>query len=127
MAKATNIMDSFFKLGDKATKGDPVRMADFNYYMLWLMFLAFFSIMLTSIFTGIAAFKISVYQGLRNIAWAGVMCAILWFQYSALKSQREARRNLKEVYKNLNKGEKPKPLEEESVEEMMSQFKDKKE
>ncbi|MFW6173151.1 MAG: hypothetical protein ACOC5T_05345 [Elusimicrobiota bacterium] len=44
-------MEFFFSLGDKATKGDPVRMADFNYYMLWLMFLAFFSIMLTSIFT----------------------------------------------------------------------------
>ena len=40
-------MDFFFSLGEKATKGDPKRKADFDYCMLWIIFLAF-----TSIFIG---------------------------------------------------------------------------
>lgn len=123
MTRSKNPMDVFFNLGNKATKGDPVRMADFNYYMLWLMFTAFFSILLTNLFTFFSIVGTDLWQGLRSLAWAGVMAAILWFQYGALKSQREARKNLKEIYKNLNKGEKPKPLKEDSVEDMLSEFK----
>lgn len=123
MTRSKNPMDVFFNLGNKATKGDPVRMADFNYYMLWLMFTAFSSILLTNLFTFFSIVGTDLWQGLRSFAWAGVMAAILWFQYGALKSQREARKNLKEIYKNLNKGEKPKPLKEDSVEDMLSEFK----
>lgn len=52
------------------------------------------------------------------------MFAILWFQYNALKQQRMARKNLKEVYNKLKKPDTgKKELKDDSVSEMLSEFK----
>jgi len=34
-------LDLFFKMGEKVTRGDPERQADFIYYMVWILFSAF--------------------------------------------------------------------------------------
>ncbi len=116
-------MEVFFNLGNKATKGDPVRTADFNYYMLWLMFLAFFSILLTNIFTFFNLIGEDLWNALRALGWAGVMCAILWFQYNALKAQREARKQLRQLRDTKPVQTQNPKLEEDSVEDMLKQFK----
>jgi len=118
-------MDVFFNLGNKVTKGDPVRTADFNYYMLWLMFAAFFSILLTNMFTFFNLISTDVWNALRSLGWAGVMAAILWFQYNALDAQRKARKTLKDLYKNKPKDVPQNPeIKEDSVEDMLDQFKE---
>jgi len=123
--KVKNPMDIFFNLGNKVTRNDPGRMADFNYAMMWIMFIAFFSILLTNVFTFIKLVSTDLWLALRALAWAFVMLAILWFQYNALKQQREIRKNIKLTYSKLkeSKPEEKKELVENSVEEMLDEFK----
>jgi len=102
-----NVLDYFFKMGDKFTGGDPVKKADWDYYLLLVMFLAFFSILVGNL--------IDFYQTqkLYNLGWAFVMLAILWFQYFGLKSMYEMRKMLKN----------PTPPEKvETVDEMLKDF-----
>ena len=33
-----NPLEIFFSIGEKVTGGDPKKMMDWNYYMLWIMF-----------------------------------------------------------------------------------------
>ena len=79
----------FFKLGDKITKGDIKRKTDYDYYMLWIMFLAFFTLLISNFLKFIQT------NNIMNLAWSFVMVAILWFQYSSLKSVYELRKMLK--------------------------------
>ena len=107
-----NPIQSFFSLGDKVTKGDPVRKADWDYYMLWIMFIAFASIWIDNwwlFFSG----KGSWY----NFGWGFVMVAILWFQYFGLKGSYEMRKMIHAQFDSKN----PQP-KEESEEEMMKGF-----
>ena len=106
-------MDIFFALGDKATGGDPKRKADFDWYMLWIIFLAFFTILLGNLYD---FFFVS--QKLASLGWAFVMVGILWFQYGGLKQMYGMRKMFKE---NLDKPEKP--LKVESVKDMLEGFK----
>lgn len=105
------ILDAFFKLGDKVTGGDPKRKLSFDYYMLWTMFLAFFSILLSNLW------DFYKFQSLASLGWAFVMVAILWFQYNALKGVRTMK-NAYVVPKTDTK-----PLELESIDKMMEEFK----
>jgi len=119
-------MDVFFNLGNKVTKGDPLRTADFNYAMLWLMFAAFFSIFLTSVFNFFALISHDTWNALRSLGWAGVMVAILWFQYQGLTAQRNARKTLIDIRKNQGKLiPQNSKIEEDSVDDMLKQFKNK--
>ena len=124
--KAKNPIGMFFKLGDKVTKGDPKRKADFDYYMLWVMFLAFFSIFISSIITGIKLVQANeIWQALRSFGWAFIMIAILWFQFFALKQTWITRNNMRNL--SMITDNKPKedlPFEEDSVEDMMKEFPD---
>ena len=71
----------FFKLGDKVTQGDPRRKMDFDYYMMWIIFLAFFGV-----FTGnLWSFFTNDYP-FQNLGWAFFGLAIMWFQYFNLKA-----------------------------------------
>lgn len=107
-----NPLDFFFALGDKVTKGDPKRKADFDWYMLWLIFLAFFSIFIGNIWNFIQT------QSIVSIGWACVMVGILWFQYNGLKQFYGTRKMMKE-----QEG-KPQPeLEIESEKDMLEEFK----
>lgn len=84
--KMKNPMDMFFSIGNKVTKGDPQRKAAFDYYLMWIMFLAFLMIMLSNINSFVATGRYSF------LGWALVICAILWFQYWSLGMAREARK-----------------------------------
>jgi ABC-type multidrug transport system fused ATPase/permease subunit len=109
-------IEFFFSLGDKVTKGDQKRKADFDYYMLWVMFIAF-----VSVFVGyVKAFYDSL--ELTKLGWAFVILCILWFQYYTLKSAREARKYMKSN-PPLNKQQEEKI---ENIEDMIKGF-DKKE
>ena len=102
-------MEFFFSLGDKVTKGDPKRKADFDYAMMWIIFLAF-----GSIFVGKMYEFFFVAQQLATLGWAAFGLAIMWFQYHTLKAMRDMRKMIKN----------PQPLKIESPEEMLEGFKD---
>lgn len=72
-------LEMFFKLGDKVTK-NPKQKADFDYYMMWIIFLAFFGVFLGNLWQ----FFNYGYQ-LQNLGWAMFGLAIMWFQYFNLK------------------------------------------
>ena len=104
----------FFSLGDKVTRGDPKRKADWDFYMLWIIFLAFLSILTGNLYN-----FFFVEQSLVYLGWSFVMLGILWFQYNGLKQFYGIRKMLKEQAKN------PQPQKEmkiESVEEMLEEF-----
>ena len=112
---ATNPFELFFSLGNKITGGDPKRLADWNYYMMWIMFLAFSMIMISNLYN---FFFVS--QDFSALGWALVMFAILWFQYQGLTQTYHIRKMLK--------GQKPKEpekeLKAESIDEMLEGFKE---
>ena len=103
-----NPIEYFFKLGEKVTKGDLKRKADFDYYLLWIMFIAFFTIFIDNLYV-----FFFVTQRFSNLGWAFVMVAILWFQYGGLKSVYDMRKLMKEPKK---------PIITESPEEMLKLF-----
>ena len=84
--KTKNPMDLFFSIGNKVTGGDPQRKASFDYYLMWIMFLAFLMIMFSNINSFIITGRYSF------LGWALVIFAILWFQYWSLGMAREARK-----------------------------------
>ena len=108
----TNPMDFFFSLGDKVTRGDPKRKADFDYYMLWIIFLAFFSILIGNLYN-----FFFVEQSLTYIGWSFVMLGILWFQYNGLKQFYGMRKMMKET-----KNKPQPPMKIESFDEMLKGF-----
>lgn len=125
VTRAKNPMSMFFKLGDKVTGGNPKRKADFDYYLLWVMFLAFFSIMISSLITGINLIKVDEYWlAVRSFAWSFIMLAIVWFQYGALKNNWQNRNMIKNLPDVNNLKVENKSLEEDSIEDMKGEFKD---
>lgn len=84
--KSKNPMEIFFSLGDKITKGDAKRKADFDYYLLWVMFVAFLTILISNFIDFIKNMDFA------KLGWALVMFAVVWFQYYNLKMAREARK-----------------------------------
>lgn len=105
-----NPMDLFFSLGEKVTGGDPKRVADFNYAMLWIIFGAFAMIFFGNIWNFITTYE------LHYLGWSAFAIAIMWFQYNALKSQRDMRK----MIKNVKPGKKEMKIESE--EEMLKEF-----
>ena len=81
-----NPIESFFKLGDKVTGKDPKKMADWNYYMMFVIFIAFFTVLISYVTNFIQT------QSIRSLGWAFVMIGILWFQYNGLKIMYEQRK-----------------------------------
>lgn len=114
-------IDKFFAMGDKATKGDPYKKAKFDYYLLWIMFFAFFSILVSNFQAFWVTASVSIWGSLKYLGWSGVMCAILWFQYFGLKQARQGMLVMKQ-FKNV-KPEPAKKEEIESVENMLKGFK----
>lgn len=102
-----NPLEVFFSLGDKVTKGDPKRKADFDYYLYWLMFLAFFSVGLGNFINFLKTMQI------QYLGWTCVMIAILWFQYHGLVQMYHFRKMIKQ----------PINIERNTKEEMMEGFK----
>lgn len=81
-----NILEFFFSIGDKVTKGNPKKLADWNYYMMFVIFIAFFTVLVSYATNFIQT------QSIRSLGWAFVMIGILWFQYYGLKTLYEQRK-----------------------------------
>jgi hypothetical protein len=99
-----NPLEVFFSVGDKVTKGDMKRKQDFDYYMFWIIFLAFFSIFLTNVYRAVTGEIIAIF-------WALVMFGICWFQYNNLKNLWQARKIMKEMGSEVHQ-----KIEEEKIE-----------
>lgn len=103
----------FFSLGDKVTGGDPKRKLDFDYYMMWIIFLAFLIVFIGNL----RSFFLFGYQ-LQYLGWSLFALAIMWFQYFSLTNIWKIRKFQKE------EPPKKETIEEEpeSVDEMLSGF-----
>ena len=101
----------FFSWGNKFTEGNPIKKAQWDYYLLIVMFLAFFSILIDNarIFYDTLS--------LKALGWSFVMLAILWFQYFGLKQSHDVLKIIKENYKETTN----------SKEEMLKSFSEEKE
>ena len=110
-----SIIDFFFKLGDKVSRGDPARQADFMYYMTWILFLAFFGMF------GANVYRLIVFPFNADfIIWGVIGFAISSLQFFNLKQMHEM--------KKIRKGQKKDFVKEEtieSVDEMLEGFKTK--
>jgi hypothetical protein len=106
----------FFELGTKATGGDPVKKSQFDYYFMWILFLAF---VLLSARNWILFFQT---WEVGYLPWALIGLAISWFQYHALKQFYHVKENMIKLHSGGLKAE-FEPIEEESVDEMMEEFK----
>jgi hypothetical protein len=101
MAAGNQIIDKFFNLGNKATKGDPVRKSYFDYCLYWIVFLTFVGLSINYIVT---FFKTGSFG---TLGWGIVVGIFSWFNYWALISFRNAYLNMKKFY------DKPKPTAEQ--------------
>lgn len=97
------IMNKFFSLGPK----DPVLKAKFDYYLYWIIFIAFVAL-------AILYFRSFIVSGgLSTLLWAIVISVIAYFNYGALKQFRQAAELMKSVKEPVI----------ETKEEMMNGFK----
>jgi len=79
-------LDFFFKMGEKATGGDPERQADFIYYMVWILFIAFFTMFSSNLYRLIA------YRNIDFLVWTLVGFAICVIQYFSLKGMYDMKK-----------------------------------
>ena len=101
-------LDLFFKMGEKATKGDPERQADFIYYMVWILFIAFGTMFLSN------GYRLVVHKDIDYAVWTLVGFAISVIQYFSLKGMYD----MKQMKKRPIKADKSL----ESVKDMMNTF-----
>lgn len=101
-------IDYFFKMGEKVTRGDPARQADFIYYMVWILFTAFAVMFISN------AYRLITTGGIDFAIWALIGFAICTIQYFSLKGMydmKKMRNRPIKADKNL-----------ESVDDMMGTF-----
>jgi len=110
-----NPLELFFSLGEKVTK-TPEQKALFDYIFLWIIFLAFFTILIGNLYN-----FFFVEQSITYLGWSAVMVGILWFQYNGLKQYYGMRKMMMEMKKNPPKKEE---MKVESFDEMLKSFKD---
>ena len=103
------IIDKFFDLGNKATKGSPVRKAQFDYTLYWIVFLVFISISINYVYNFF--FKDAP---ISQLMWGIVVAIFCWFNYWALISFRQAYLNIKKFY---DKSKEQKPINEDPFED----------
>jgi len=106
----TGPLDMFFKVGEKVTKGDPNRQADFVYYMVWIIFTAFFIMFVSN------AYRLFFTGDIDYAVWTLVGFAVCGIQYFSLKGMYDLKKMKKEAKI------KQKDTEIDSVDEMMKQF-----
>ena len=93
MADKKSPIDSFFELGNKATQGDPVRKAYFDYCLYWVIFITFIGLS-GSYFYNFFVKNLPFSQFL----WGCIILIFSWFNYWALISFRMAYKNMKAFY-----------------------------
>lgn len=83
MVKRKSPIDAFFALGDKVTKGDPARKAQFDYYLMWIIFIGFVMILVSNLLSFFQTYNA------KYLGWTLVIGAIIWFQYGSMKTARQ--------------------------------------
>jgi hypothetical protein len=106
---SSQMMDKFFNLGNKATRGDPVRKAYFDYCLYWVVFLTFVFLSINYIYNYFAG-----NGSMGSLGWGIVVGIFSWFNYWALISFRMAYLNMKKFY--------DKPKDVEKIEEDKDEF-----
>jgi hypothetical protein len=103
---SSQLMDKFFNLGNKATNNDPVRKAQFDYSLYFVVFLTFIFLSLNYIYS-------YFFKGasIGSLSWGVIVGIFSWFNYWALISFRNAYINIKKFYNR------PKPTVEEAQKE----------
>ena len=104
------VMDKFFKLGEKATGGDPVRKALFDYMLMGIVFVVLFAFMSINLYNFITTFKATY------LLSALLFGAFVWFDYWAVLAFRG-------MYLSIIERQKKKDEKVESYDEMMAGFK----
>jgi len=107
-----SFFDGFFKLGDRVTKGDPLRKSHFDYCLYWIVFLAFVFLALTyyySFFLGVGT--------ISALIWGVILTVVCWFNYFALLAFRNVYLTMKEMKTRMSIPEKI-----EDVDEMLKEF-----
>ena len=85
-------LDGFFSLGEKATGGDPVRKAHFDYSLYWVIFLTFVGL-------AVNYFYIFFSKGvLGSLMWGIIILVFSWFNYWGLMAFRQTYQNMKKFY-----------------------------
>jgi len=113
-------LDTFFNLGNKATRGDPVRKALFDYSLYWVLFLAFGSLAITYFYNFFFA-----NGAISQLFWGLIMLVVGWFNYFGLLAFRNAYKGLKSFKDAQSLIKEKEPQKDESVNEMLDMFKDK--
>lgn len=90
-----NFLNGFFNLGNKATRGDPVRKAQFDYYLYWIIFSAFIGLLLNYLYSFILTWSFSY------LMWGLIMGVISWFNYWGLIGFKSTYENIRDVYSKL--------------------------
>jgi len=119
---SAQMLNKFFNLGNKATKGDPVRKAQFDYYLYWIVFLAFCSLAFTYYWNFFAKDA-----PITTLFWGLVITIFCWFNYFALGAFRSSYESMKQLHKirgDIKTEEKEEEFIEDSVEDMLGSFKE---
>ena len=115
----TNPINTFFNLGNKVTKGNPVNKAKFDYYLYWMVFLAFGFVAGNYYYNFFTQFKFSF------LMWALILTGISWFNYWGLIGFKTMYDSTKQAYESVKILDEPKELEEkDDSKEMLGNFGD---
>ena len=115
----TNPINTFFNLGNKVTKGNPVNKARFDYYLYWMVFLAFGFVAGNYYYNFFTQFKFSF------LMWALILTGISWFNYWGLIGFKTMYDSTKQAYESVKTLDEPKELEEkDDSKEMLGNFGD---
>jgi len=109
-------IESFFALGDRVTKGDPKRKMEYDYYLMWIIAVAFAIMVVANLWEFIK------FQRFASISWVLIGAAMLWFQYWNLKQFYHMREMMKNQPAPSTNPQDNKELKIESVEDMLKEF-----
>ena len=104
------MMDKFFKLGDKATGGDPIRKALFDYMLMGIVFIVLTCFMIINLWGFVTTFEF------HFILSALLFGAFVWFDYWAVSAMRQM--YLMQIERKNKQAEKI-----ETYDEMLGSFK----
>jgi len=117
--EAKNPIKFFFNLGNKVTKGNPVNKAKFDYYLYWIIFLAFVFVALNYYYNFFTQWKFSF------LMWALILSGITWFNYWGLVGFKTIYDSTKRSYESIKVLDTPKEIEEkDDSKEMLENFGD---
>lgn len=115
----SNPLNAFFNLGNKVTKNDPVRKAKFDYYLYWIVFLAFLFVAINYYYSFFTTWKFS------SLMWALILSGISWFNYWGLIGFKTMYDGQKRASESLKKLDTPKDNNSEvKLEDLDKEFDD---